>query len=77
MFLGGFDLNLFNLVSYFFSVVFFGIGRFMVSFSTFERLFKGGNILVGVCKIIFLIVKGEGFICMFFLVWFRMCLGII
>ena len=57
--------------------VLFGIGRLMVPLPTPERLFKGGNILAGACKIIFPIVKGEGFTRMFFPAWLRTRLGII
>ena len=75
--LGGLDPNPLNLVSHFFSVALFGIGRLMVPLPTPERLFKGGNILAGACKIIFPIVKGEGFTRMFFPAWLRTRLGII
>ena len=40
--LGGLDPNPLNLVSHFFSVALFGIGRLMVPLPTPERLFKGG-----------------------------------
>jgi squalene monooxygenase len=75
--LGGLDPNPLNLVSHFFSVALFGIGHLMVPLPTPERLFKGGNILAGACKIIFPIVKGEGFTRMFFPAWLRTRLGII
>jgi len=75
--LGGLDPNPLNLVTHFFSVALFGIGRLMVPLPTPERLFQSGNILAGACKIIFPIVKGEGFARMFFPAWLRTRLGII
>lgn len=75
--LSGLDPNPLNLVSHFFSVAVFGVGRLMVPLPTPERIFKGGNILAGACKIIFPIVKGEGFTRMFFPAWLRTKLGII
>ena len=75
--LGGLDPNPLNLVNHFFSVALFGIGRLMVPLPTPERLLQSGNILAGACKIIFPIVKGEGFARMFFPAWLRTRLGII
>lgn len=75
--LSGLDPNPLNLVIHFFSVALFGIGRLMVPLPTPERLLKSGNILTGACKIIFPIVKGEGFARMFFPAWLRTKLGII
>ena len=49
----------------------------MVPLPTPERLLQSGNILAGACKIIFPIVKGEGFARMFFPAWLRTRLGII
>ena len=75
--LSGLDPNPLNLVIHFFSVALFGIGRLMVPLPTPERLLKSGNILTGACKIIFPIVKGEGFARMFFPAWVRTKMGII
>jgi len=75
--LSGLDSNPLNLVNHFFSVALFGIGRLLVPLPTPERIFKGGNILTGACKIIFPIVKGEGFARMFFPAWLKRRLGVI
>lgn len=63
--LGGLETNPLTLVSHFFSVALFGVGRLMVPLPTPARLVKGANLLKGAVQIISPIVWGEGLIRMF------------
>ena len=45
--LGGLETNPLTLVSHFFSVALFGVGRLMVPLPTPARLVKGANLLKG------------------------------
>ena len=63
--LSGLDPNPLNLVSHFFAVALFGVGRLMVPLPTPERIWKGGNLLKGAVKIIVPIITGEGIVRMF------------
>ena len=63
--LGGLETNPLTLVSHFFSVALFGVGRLMVPLPTPARIFKGANLLKGAVQIISPIVWGEGLVRMF------------
>jgi squalene monooxygenase len=63
--LSGLDPNPLNLVTHFFAVAIFGIGRLLVPLPTPERCFEGLKVLSGATQIIFPIVNGEGVARMF------------
>ena len=63
--LGGLETNPLTLVSHFFSVALFGVGRLMVPLPTPARMWKGVSLLKGAVKIIVPIVTGEGLVRMF------------
>ena len=63
--LGGLETNPLTLVSHFFSVALFGVGRLMVPLPTPARILKGINLLKGAVTIITPIVWGEGLVRMF------------
>ena len=63
--LGGLETNPMTLVSHFFSVALFGVGRLMVPLPTPARMWKGLSLLKGAVKIIVPIVTGEGLVRMF------------
>jgi squalene monooxygenase len=63
--LGGLETNPLTLVSHFFSVAMFGVGRLMVPLPTPARMWKGISLLKGAVSIIVPIVAGEGFVRMF------------
>jgi len=75
--LSGLDPNPLNLVTHFFAVAVFGMGRLLVPLPTPERCWEGLKVLSGATQIIVPIVNGEGILRMFFPATIRRRLGYI
>ena len=75
--LSGLDPNPLNLVTHFFAVAVFGMGRLLVPLPTPERCWEGLKVLSGATQIIVPIVNGEGILRMFSPATIRRRLGYI
>ena len=75
--LSGLDPNPLSLVTHFFAVAIFGMGRLLVPLPTPERCWEGLKVLSGATQIIVPIVNGEGVLRMFFPATIRRRLGYI